>query len=85
MSTLSIEKQGVRGCPTKEEKAGYISVYSDNNRILSVNNYLGYGKTYHERPEPIITIFDGTEGPNETAIFEGTQSDLIKIIKKGKI
>ena len=84
MSKLSIEKQGVRGGAVRESSAALITLYDGNARILSVDNYYGYGNSYKQRPEPIIVIFDGQNSPNEEVIFEGTQKQLVELLKKAK-
>lgn len=84
MKTLSISTQGVHGKQFKSEKRGLIRVYQDNSRMLSIDNFYGSGGNYLQRPEPIITIFDGLNPPNEKVVFEGTQSQLVELLLKAK-
>jgi hypothetical protein len=74
MKTLSIISQGVKGTQSKEEKKGYISVYSGNTKVLSIDNYLGAGDSYEQRKEPILVIWD----EDNNIIFEGTHAQLTK-------
>jgi hypothetical protein len=82
MKTLSISTQGVHGKQFKTEKRGLIRVYQDNSRMLNIDNFYGHGNNYLQRPEPIITIFDGLNPPNESVVFEGTLSKLVELLSK---
>lgn len=84
MKGLNILKQGVKGKSVISEKIGYIEVYSDNDRLLSIDNFVASGIAYRQRDKPIITIFDGKNSPNEQVIFEGTFESLIDLIKNKK-
>ena len=76
MKTLSINTIGVKGGANKSQNTGYVSAYSGNDRIMSIDNYKGSGETYEQREEPIICISDG-----EYCIFEGTHKQLIEKLK----
>lgn len=84
MKTLSISTQGVHGKQFKSEKRGLVHIYQDNSRMLSVDNFHGYGNNYEQRSEPIIVIYDGLDSPNEKVVFEGTQSQLVELLLKAK-
>jgi hypothetical protein len=81
MKSLNIYTQGVKGGQVKNSTQGYISVYTDNSHLLTIENYKGSGDTYEQRPEPIIIIFDGLDSPNEKVVFEGTHQQLIEKLK----
>lgn len=84
MKTLSISTQGVHGKQFKTEKRGLIRVYQNNSRMLNIDNFYGSGNNYLQRPEPIITIFDGFNPPNEVVMFEGTWGQLVDILSKAQ-
>jgi hypothetical protein len=77
MKNLSITTIGVKGGQSKNKNTGYISAYSGNEKIMSIDNYKGSGDTYIQREEPIICISDG-----EYCIFEGTHKQLIEKLTK---
>ena len=79
MKTLSISTIGIRGGMSKSQNTGYISAYSGNDKILSIDNYKGSGDTYEQRNEPIICISNG-----EYIIFEGTHEQLINRLNLSK-
>jgi len=79
MKTLSINTIGIKGGATKSQNTGYVSAYSGNDKIMSIDNYKGSGETYEQREEPIICISDG-----EYIIFEGTHKQLINRLKETK-
>lgn len=76
MKTLSIYTNGVKGTGVKEQKLGYVSAYSGNDKIMSIDNYSGAGESYKQRENPVICIFDGMD-----CIFEGTHEQLINKLK----
>lgn len=82
MKTLSVTRIGVRGGSTKSQSAGYASVYLGNDKLVSVDNYKGYGTTYEQRENPVICIFDRENTGN--CIFEGTHEQLVNLIKQSK-
>ena len=77
MKNLSIATIGIKGGDAKQQKTGYVSVYSGNDLILSVDNFRGSGETYQQLPEPSIII----RSDNWTVIFEGTHEQLINRLK----
>jgi len=77
MKTLQINTIGIKGGATKSQNTGYLSAYSGNDKIMSIDNYKGSGDTYEQREKPLIYIFDG-----EYCIFEGTHEQLIEKLLK---
>jgi len=82
MSNMSIRTTGVMGGNPKQSKQGVITIYNGNAEMLTVDNYVGRGEAYQQRQEPIITIFDGLNPPNEVMIFRGTHSQLVEALSK---
>lgn len=82
MKRLSIYTQGVTGREPRPSTQGRVTVYSDNSRVVSIDNFQGYGDNYKQRDEPIITIYDARNPPNEIIMFSGTQSQLVDILSK---
>ena len=81
MKRLSIEVQGVKGGNTKTQKIGYGMININEVKIMSVDNFKGYGADYVQREEPIICIFG--EDRND-CIFEGTHQQLVNLLNKHK-
>lgn len=83
MTNLYITKDGVRGKTSHSEKVGIIRVSTISNvaignvkRMLTVDNFSGFDKTYQQREEPEIKVFDIN---NETdPIFTGTHQELVE-------
>lgn len=75
MKKLTTLTEGVRGGARKNSTVGYLAAWSDNQKMLSVDNFHGSGNDYKQREEPIIYIFDG-----DNCIFEGTYKQLIEKI-----
>jgi hypothetical protein len=84
MKDLFIEKQGVRGGKVTMDKVGEFTAFNDNERLLHIDNYRGFGQSYKQMDEPIIIIYDGKNSPNEEVIFEGTFESLIDLLIKNK-
>jgi len=80
MKTLSINTIGIKGGATKSQNTGYLSAYSGNDKIMSIDNYKGSGDTYEQREKPVICIFDLKDTGN--CIFEGTHEQLIEKLLK---
>ena len=76
MKRLTIQTQGVKGGDSKTTEKGYLMVCADGDKILSVDNYKGFGETYTTLETPIICIF----GENKNVIFEGTHKQLIAML-----
>ena len=64
MTNLYITKDGVQGRSSHTEKVGVVLVSTMDNpnrgdikRILSVDNFSGYGDDYVQREEPEISVF----------------------------
>ena len=79
MKRLNIETQGIKGGNTKNTKIGYGMININEVKIISVDNFKGYGENYIQREEPIICIF-GEDGND--CIFEGTQQQLVSLLNK---
>ena len=84
MSNMSIRTTGVMGGNSKQSKQGLITVYNGNAEMLTIDNYVGRGEAYQQRPEPVITIFDGLNPPNEVMMFRGTHSQLVDLLSKAQ-
>jgi len=80
MKNLSITTIGIKGGIAKNQNTGYISAYSGNAKIISVDNYKGSGNSYEQREKPVICIFN-TEGTGD-CIFEGTHEQLTEKLTK---
>jgi len=78
MKTIDVISEGIKGGSNRMSKNGYVGIYHGNDKLLSIDNYMGHGETYKQREEPIITIFDGNAS---NVIFEGTHSQLIAKLK----
>lgn len=76
MEDLKITTQGIKGGSTKTNSVGYVLAYYERNK-LALDNFLGVGKDYKQREEPVI-IF---ESEGET-VFEGTFADLKDALKQ---
>lgn len=82
MKNLQINTQGIQGKQiTRTQRVGFIALFSDSEKIISVDNYNGYGNTYKQMKEPVICIFG--EGQND-CIFEGSHEQLVELIKANK-
>lgn len=82
MTNLYITKDGVRGKTSHSEKVGIIRVSTISNvaignvkRMLTVDNFSGFDKTYQQREEPEIKVFDINNGTDP--IFTGTHQELV--------
>ena len=84
MKDLTICTTGIRGGYSKVSKQGRVSVFNGNAELIVVDNYRDSGLNYTQRNEPIITIFDGMNPPNEVVMFEGTISQLADILSKAQ-
>lgn len=83
MTNLYIRKDGVSGKTFYSEKVGIIRVSTiddkavDNvKRMLTVDNFSGFDKTYKQREEPEIKVFDTNNGTS--TIFTGTHQQLVE-------
>ena len=83
MTNLYITKDGVRGKTSHSEKVGIIRVSTISNvaignvkRMLTVDNFSGFDKTYQQREEPEIKVFDINNGTDP--IFTGTHQELVE-------
>lgn len=82
MKALKIGVQGVKGGNPKQQVIGYGAIFSGSEKIISVDNYKGYGNTYKQMSEPVICIFG--ENQND-CIFEGTHEQLVNILNGAKL
>lgn len=76
MKDLLITTVGIKGGAVKQQRMGFISAWSGNEKIMSVDNYVGFGDTYKQRETAIICIFN-----NGDCIFEGTHEQLLNKLK----
>jgi hypothetical protein len=81
MKSVTINTQGIKGGLHKMQSVGYVALFSDSEKIISVDNFSGFGDTYRQMKEPIICIFG--DGQND-CIFEGTHAQLVDLLNKHK-
>lgn len=84
MGDMTVYAESVHRYGSKAIKKGKITVYNGNAEMLTIDNYVGRGEAYQQRPEPIITIFDGINPPNEVMMFRGTHSQLVDLLSRAQ-
>lgn len=81
MKTLKIGVQGIKGGNVTGKVIGYTAIFSNGEKIISVDNFKGSANDYKQRSEPVICVFG--ENQND-CIFEGTHEQLANILRGAK-
>ena len=80
MKSVRITTEGLKfGKEVKDVR--YTALFSDGEKIISVDNFKGVSDNYMQRIEPVICVFGKDRSD---VVFEGTHDQLVALLIKQK-